>query len=69
MTGEIHIGRHGIRLLPDNDCVWLIHGDTRLRFSFAEYKGGRGAMRAAIREAEQRNEVAEALNVAEGIHE
>ena len=51
----ISIGRHGIRLLVHAAAVWLFDGDKAIPFQFAEYGGGRAAMKAAIRCADERN--------------
>lgn len=52
---RVDIGRHGVHLLVDVDAVWVVDGRSRVPFDFAAYGGGVGAMRAAKRDADERN--------------
>lgn len=57
LDGSISIGRHGIRILFHDETVWLIDGAERQPFHHREHGGGRFAAKAAINEAEKRNQI------------
>lgn len=59
----IHFG--SIKLVVMQTAIWMHDGETSMPFWFREYDGPRNAMRAALRCAQERSEIRDALSVVE----